>query len=107
MNNQTIDYQAKEYLFDLRNSARENGFKADEYWAVGLATAAEKETIEKCYCPTISTRVMPEILLEMFRLVKAALSQNRGTPENAMDAASLAKNQLQYVVAYNPNRLRR
>jgi|KBSMisStaDraftv2_1062788.scaffolds.fasta_scaffold4085744_1 hypothetical protein len=107
MNNQTIEYQAKEYLFDLKNIASENGFKADEYWKVSQATAAEKEAIEKSYYPTISTRVVPEILLEMFRIVKAALGQNRDTPENAIDAASVTKNQLQYVVAYNPNRLRR
>ena len=107
MNNQTIEYQAKEYLFDLDNTARENGFKADEHWKVSLATAAEKTAIEKRYYPTISTKVVPEILSEMFRIVKTALGQNRDNTENTMDAASLAKNHLQYVVAYNPNRLRR
>jgi hypothetical protein len=45
--NQTPEYQAKEYLFDLNNTANENGFKADESWKVSLATAAEKAAIEK------------------------------------------------------------
>jgi hypothetical protein len=107
MNNQTIEYQAKEYLFDLDNTARENGFKADEHWKVSLATAAEKKVIENKYNPTISTKVMPEVLSEMFRIVKATLSQALDNVENAIDAKSLAKSGLQYVIAYNPNRLRR
>src|SRR5579863_9645901 len=107
MKNQSIEYKAKEYLFDLNNTALENGFKADERWKVSLATAEEKKAIEKSYYPTISAKVVPEILAEMFRIVKAALSQGLDNLELTMDAESLAKNQLQYVVAYNPNRLRR
>ena len=107
MDHQIIEYQAKEYLFDLNNTARENGFTSGEHWKVSLATAAEKTAIEKSYYPTISTKAVPEILSEMFRMVKAALGQNPTSPENTMDAASLAKNELLYVVAYNPDRLRR
>jgi hypothetical protein len=107
MNNQNIEYQAREYLFDLNNAARENGFKADEQWKVSLATAEEKTAIEKNYYPTISTKVVPEVLSEMFRIVKATLSQALDNLENSMDAGSLEKQQLQYVVAYNPNRVRR
>jgi len=107
MNEQIIEYQAKEYLFDLNNTARENGFKTDEHWKVTLATAAEKTAIEKVYYPTISTKAGPEILSGMFLLVKAALPEGPDNRENAMDADSVAKNQLQYVVAYNPKRARR
>jgi hypothetical protein len=107
MNTKTIEYQAKEYLFDLDNVANENGFKADEHWKVSLATAAEKAAIEKNYYPTISTKGVPEALSKMFRIVKATLSQALDNAEKSMDANSLAKNGLQYVIAYNPNRLRR
>jgi hypothetical protein len=106
MNNQTPEYQAKEYLFDLTNAATENSFKADENWQVSLATAAEKAAIEKNYYPTISTKVMPEVLSEMFRIVKATLKQVYNL-EKLLDVNSLEKSQVQYVVAYNPNRLRR
>ena len=107
MNDQTPEYWAKEYLFDLNNTANENGFKADESWKVSLATAAEKAVIEKNYYPVIATRVIPEVLPGLYRIVKATLNQGLDHAENAMDAKSLAKSELYYVVAYNPNRLRR
>jgi hypothetical protein len=107
MNNQTPEYQAKEYLFDLNNTANENGFKADESWKVSLATAAEKAAIEKNYYPVIATKVVPEILPGLFRIVKATLRQGLDASESSMDAKELVKSQLYYVVAYNPNRLRR
>jgi hypothetical protein len=107
MKNQTPEYQAKEYLFDLNNTANENGFKADESWKVSLATAAEKAAIEKNYYPVIATKVVPEILPGLFRIVKATLRQGLDASESSMDAKELVKSQLYYVVAYNPNRLRR
>ena len=107
MNNQTPEYQAKEYLFDLNNTANENGFKADERWKVSLATAAEKAAIEKNYYPVIVAKVVPEVLPGLFRIVKATLSQVLDNIESSMDAKTLAKSGLHYVVAYNPNRLRR
>jgi hypothetical protein len=105
--NQTPEYQAKEYLFDLNNIANENGFRADESWKVSLATAAEKAAIEKNYYPVIATRVLPEVLPGLYRIVKATLRQGLDHAESAMDAKSLDKSGLYYVVAYNPNRLRR
>ena len=107
MNNQSPEYQAREYLFDLNNTANENGFKADERWKVSLATAAEKAAIEKNYYPVIATKVVPEILPGLFRIVKATLRQGLDASESSMDAKELVKSQLYYVVAYNPNRLRR
>ena len=107
MQHQTPEYQAKEYLFDLNNTANENGFRADESWKVSLATAAEKAAIEKNYYPVIATKVVPEILPGLFRIVKATLRQGLDASESSMDAKELVKSQLYYVVAYNPNRLRR
>lgn len=107
MKNQTPEYQAKEYLFDLNNTASENGFKADESWKVSLATAVEKAAIEKNYYPVIATKVVPEALPGLYRIVKASLRQGLDNAESAMDAKALDKSGLYYVVAYNPNRLRR
>jgi hypothetical protein len=107
MNHQTPEYQAKEYLFDLNNIANENGFKADESWKVSLATAAEKVAIEKNYYPVIATKVVPEVLPGLYRIVKASLRQGMDNAESALDAKALDKSGLYYVVAYNPNRLRR
>jgi hypothetical protein len=107
MNRQTPEYQAKEYLFDLNNIANENGFKADESWKVSLATATEKAAIEKNYYPVIATKIVPELLPELFRTIKASLSQGLDNFESSMDAKELVKSERHYVVAYNPNRLRR
>jgi len=107
MNNQTPEYQAKEYLFDLNNTANENGFTADESWKVSLATAAQKAVIEKTYYPVIATKVVPEVLPGLFRIVKATLKQGIDDLDSLVDAKGLVKSELYYVVAYNPNRLRR
>jgi hypothetical protein len=39
MSDQTIEFQAKIYFYDLMNCAREFGFKADENWEVSMATS--------------------------------------------------------------------
>jgi hypothetical protein len=43
----------------------------------------------------------------MFPIVKAKLSQRLDDLENGIDAVGLKKYQLQYVIAYNPERPRR
>jgi len=44
---QTARYKASEYIYDLGNTALENGFKSGENWEVHMATAAEKKAFEK------------------------------------------------------------
>jgi hypothetical protein len=43
----------------------------------------------------------------MFPIIKAKLSQGLDNLEKGIDAAGLKKYQLQYVIAYNPERPRR
>lgn len=100
MANQTIDLQAKVYMYDLNNCAKENGFKADEVWELHMATDAEKKEIEKKYFPTIATKVLPEILSELFNSVKAMLIQT------ISDSDNISKMDLQYLIAFNPKRPR-
>jgi hypothetical protein len=107
MSDQTIEFQAKIYVYDLNNCAREFGFKADESWEVSMATGAEKAAIEKQYFPTLSASVLPEMLAEMFGSVKFKLTQKLAGMENALDTAAIRRQHLQYLVAYSPNRLRR
>lgn len=47
MVNQTVELQAKIYVYDLNNCANEYGFKDDEGWELSLANDAEKSEIEK------------------------------------------------------------
>jgi hypothetical protein len=73
-NNQNIEFQAKEYAYELSNLARENDFKPGESWELSMATAAEKSAIEKNYYSTGFAKVSPEILNELLMLVKLELA---------------------------------
>ena len=104
---QTANYKASEYIYDLGNTALENGFKPDEHWEVQIATAAEKKAFEKQYYPTVATSVLPELINATFALVKARLNQaikvqqllplDRFAPEPVYE----------YMVAFNSSRIRR
>jgi hypothetical protein len=103
---QTAQYKATEYIYDLGNAALENGFKTDEHWEVHMSTAAEKKAIEKQYHPTVASIIIPELLASTFRLVKGELKQAIREPAAPADRFS-TQPEYQYLVAYNPNRLRR
>ncbi len=106
MTNQTVEMQAKVYVYDLNNCAKEFGFKTDEGWDLNLATLAEKTAIEKDYYPTISTKVLPEILSELFGLVKAKLTVAKSIIDKKSDTETTSGKLLQYLVAFNPKRHR-
>ncbi|MVN21432.1 hypothetical protein [Mucilaginibacter arboris] len=106
MINQTVEVQAKVYVYDLNNCAKEFGFKPDESWELNLATNEEKLAIEKDYYPTISAKVLPEILSELFGLVKAKLSLAKTHTENKSDVKAVSESPLNYLIAFNPKRLR-
>jgi hypothetical protein len=105
MTEKTIDHQARVYLFDLNNCAREFGFKADEGWELCLASQEEKKALEKQYSPIVSTKVLPEILADLFNSVKTGLSQVKSGIQNSIDVKGNGLRDLQYLVAYNPKRL--
>lgn len=109
MTTATLEYQAKVYVYDLNNCAVENGFKPGESWEISLATAEEKKAIEKKYFPTMSAKVLPEVLGELFSLVKAKMIQAKSESEKNFDSNSLFNktNEHQYLMAFNPKRERR
>jgi hypothetical protein len=107
MSDQTVAFQAKIYVYDLQNCAREFGFKADEGWEVSMATGPEKKALENKYFPTMAIKVLPEILAQLLASVKLGLSVQLTSPEKNMDINSIRNQQLQYLFAYSPNRLRR
>lgn len=100
---QNIEFQAKIYVYDLNNCAREFGFKTDESWEINMATGEQKADIEKKYFPTLSARVLPEILVEMLGCVRFKLHQ--GIP-NVVSTNATGQQNLNYLVAFNPTRLR-
>jgi hypothetical protein len=106
MASQKVEYQASMFLFDLNNSAREHWFKTDETWEIRLATAEERSALEKKYYPTISAKVLPEILAELFGLIKKKLFMVQSDQEKSLNTDTIIKNHLQYLVAFNPKRQR-
>ena len=106
MKDQTVEYQAKVYVYDLNNRAREFGFNADETWEVEMVTGSGKAHLEKNYFPTLSARVLPELLAEMMKSVKFKLGQRLAAIGQHMDTKDIPQQELQYLVAYSPNRPR-
>jgi hypothetical protein len=104
-NTKTTIQQAQIYVYELGNCAKEFGFKADEGWELSAASDAEKTSIEKQYHPVISAKVLPEILSELFNLVRGGLSQVESGITNSKYPNHLPARELQYLVAYNPKRL--
>ena len=105
--NQTIEFQAKIYVYDLKNCAREFGFKADENWEVGMASREQKTAIENKYFPTLSASILPEMLSEMLRTVRFKLTQQLVGSGKPVDLATIRQKHLHYLVAFSPNRVRR
>lgn len=106
MKNETVEYQAMAYVYDLNNCAIEYGFKTDEGWELNLATALEKTVLEKKYYPTVTVKALPETLLELVRLVKNKLTAAKYDMERKFDTADINDVSLQYLIAFNPKRTR-
>lgn len=106
MNVPTTEFQAKIYVYDLQNCAREFGFKADESWEVSMASKTEKNDLEKSYFPTLSAEALPEMLSQIFGLVKTRLNQPLKETEKNMDAKQIKQRSLRYLVAYSAKRPR-
>jgi hypothetical protein len=105
MNDQkSADWQANEYLYDLRNTAAENGFKPDEKWQLSLVTQEDKAAIEKKYHAAVAAKANPEDLSAMFEIVKIRLNQPAAI---IPDIKTIGRDRLQYLIAYNPEREKR
>jgi len=105
MSEQTLEFEARIYVYDLQNCAREFGFKTEEHWEILLASHSEKTALEKKYFPMLTLRVLPESLSEMFNLVKGKLRQTMDATAKKPSEDEVRQRELQYVVAYNAARL--
>jgi len=106
MKNKSIEDQTKMYLYDLMNTAKEHGFKADDNWELSMVTDAERQKIQKDYYPAIATRVTPEFLLQVFHLTKQKLNQSLNSIEEGFNKKTVIAGELNYLVAFNPKRPR-
>jgi hypothetical protein len=101
MISKSVESQAREYVYDVKNCASEFGQSTLEGWEFSLVTDVEKTKIEKNYYPTVTAHPAQEALFELFRLVKSKLLLPSGKTENHFDINAANKN-VTYLIAFNP-----
>ncbi len=102
MINKSIESQAREYVYDLKNCASEFGQNTLEGWEFNLVTDVEKTKMEKDYYPTVSAHPAKEMLFEMLKLVKMKLLLPLSTIEHGFDVNSARHKNLTHLIAFNP-----
>jgi hypothetical protein len=102
MMSKTVESQAREYVYDLKNCASEFGFNNEEGWQFSLVTDVEKIKIEKDYYPTISAHPAQEALFEFLKLVKSKLMLPLNKEEYGFDANSAIHKNIRHLIAFNP-----
>lgn len=105
MTNSTVELQAKMYVFDLGNCAKEYWFKDDEDWDLCLASGEQKLELERKYHPTISKKGLPETLVQLHHMVKSRLLKAnphflKQGPSEEMSSTP------EFLIAFNRNRRR-
>ena len=102
MINRSVESQAREYVYDVKNCASEFGQSTLEGWEFSLVTDIEKTKIEKNYYPTVSAHPAQEALVELFRLVKSKIVLPINSLENSFDSNSLVNKNVTHLIAFNP-----
>lgn len=102
MINRSVESQAREYVYDVKNCASEFGQSTLEGWEFSLVTEVEKTKIEKNYYPTVSAHPAQEALGELFRLVKSKILLPINNLENSFDSNSLVNKNVTHLIAFNP-----
>jgi len=102
MISKTVEAEAREYVYDLKNCASEFGFKNDEGWQFSLVTDQEKTKIEKDYYPTISAHPAQEALFEFLKMVKEKLMLPLNKEEYGFDPSSAVHKNVRHLIAFNP-----
>jgi len=100
--NRTIESEAREYVYDLKNCASEFGFNNQEGWQFSLVSDLEKAKIEKDYHPTVSAHPDQEALFEFFRLVKGKMMLPLNKEEHSFDINSFEHKDVKHLIAFNP-----
>ena|SRR5580692_5843822 len=106
MQEQTIETQTRIYVYDLMNEAKEHGFNDEDKWQLGMVTESERTRIQRDYYPAVASKVYPEILLPVFQSVKSRLKQSLSKEEQEMDSGTVIREDLKYIIAFNPKRIR-
>src|ERR1700761_83801 len=102
MRNKTVEAEAREYVYDLKNCASEFGFNNQDGWQFSLVTDVEKKKIEKEYYPTMSAHPAQETLFEFLKLVKSRMLLPVNKEEYGFDPASAKHKDITHLIAFNP-----
>jgi hypothetical protein len=102
----SIETETRMYMYDLLNTAKEFGFKAEDSWELSMVTNTDRIRIQKDYYPTIAAKVGPEILLQVFHTVNTRLNQTFNKELQKIDERNPPVEDLNYLVAFNPKRPR-
>jgi len=106
MSEKSTIQNAREYVYDLGNTANENGFKDTDAWQLSLVSGSEKKTLEKNYQPTVVIGLLPEVITAFITEVKAAMNRADAVFMR-LGNLDLKTTEMQFLVAYNSNRAKR
>ena len=106
MQEQNIETQTRIYVYDLMNEAKEHGFKDEDTWELSMVTEAERSRIQRNYYPAVASKVFPEILLPVYQSIKSRLKQSLSKEEEEMNNSTILRDDLKYIIAFNPKRVR-
>lgn len=104
MDSKNIAYEIGLFLFQLNNSANESGFNTKETWEVKLTNEEEMTRLVKNFKPAVATQISTKVIVEVFNAIKTKLNQPEDAEVAKLDDKSVAKMELNYIVAYNLNR---
>lgn len=95
-----LNNQVSLFLFDLKNEAREHGFKANESWKLELITENELISLKRYHHPVIYLRLQTQALLKVYQQVKNQLQQSLSEADEALTVNNLAQDEKKYLAAY-------
>lgn len=97
----SVETQAREYIYDVKNCASEYGQSTLDGWEFSLVSDAQKAKIEKNYYPTVSAHPARESLFALFKAVKSKLLLPLSGVESAFDIHSSVNKDMTYMIAFN------
>ena len=93
-------HHANLFLFDLKNEAREHGFRTGDSWILQLVTDEEMVSLKRHHHPLISIKLYPDVLLGVFQQVKQKLNQTLNKEEEVLTVTDMMNNHVKYLAAY-------
>lgn len=97
----SIETQAREYIYDVKNCASEYGQNTLDGWEFSLVTDVQKVKIEKNYYPTVAARPSQESLFALFKAVKSKLMIPLSALESGFDISAPANKDMTYLIAFS------